>query len=75
MITIPITFGSFAGANPTNEEIYLFALRGSVCEVAVFPHIPYPSKYALCPDPSETTLSSSIFIVSEVSFDTISFCF
>ena len=31
--------GSSAGANPTKEEMYLFALRGSVSEVAVFPPI------------------------------------
>lgn len=43
MITSTRTFGSSAGANPRNEEMYLCAERGRVCEVAVFPPISYPS--------------------------------
>ena len=43
---IPSTTGSSAGANPRKDEIYRFALLGSVWEVAVFPPISYPSMYA-----------------------------
>ena len=33
------TVGSSAGANPRNDEMYLCALLGRVCDVTVFPPI------------------------------------
>ena len=44
---IPSTTGSSAGANPRKDEIYRFALLGSVWEVAVFPPIAYIEGYEI----------------------------
>ena len=73
MIQSPRICGFSAGANPRKDEIYLFALRGSVWDVAVFPPIEYPSIFAFFPEPSETTVSRIARTVSEVSCDTILF--
>lgn len=42
MTTSTSTCGLSAGANPRNDEMYLWSLLGSVCEVAVFPPMESP---------------------------------
>lgn len=66
VMTSPSTFGLSAGANPKKDAIYLFALLGSVWEVAVFPPIETPLIAAFFPVPSLTTFSKSIRTVSLV---------
>ena len=52
-----------------HDAIYFPLLLGSFSEVPVFAPTLYPSIAAFFPPPSDTTVSSTFFITSDVSFD------
>ena len=64
------TTGFSTGANPSVEAIYRLLLRGSFSDVPVFAPTLYPETAALLPEPSETTDSRIILILSDVSLET-----
>src|SRR6476659_5310002 len=75
-ITTMITyFGSFAGANPTNDEVYLlrstrFVLGSNFQAVPVLPADVYPSGCARLPVPLSTTWRSIVRRSAAVSRET-----